>query len=95
VNRPNLRGLFILIDSRIPPQKLDLEFTEWVVDCRIPFALIFTKTDKQKAGAIQKTIDAFKEALAERCDGTPVVLTCSAKLGKGRREILKFIQAAL
>lgn len=91
VNRPNLLGVFVLIDSRIPPQTLDLDFIEWVVGCEIPFALIFTKVDKVKAGPLKKTIDSFLEALAERCDGAPTTFACSAKANKGRLEILEFV----
>ena len=90
-NRPNLRCVFILIDSKISPQTLDLDFIEWVVGCQIPFALIFTKIDKTKAGALKKNIAAFMEALAERCDGEPNIFTCSSRADKGRVEIIDFI----
>ena len=92
VNRSNLLGVFILIDSRIPPQTLDLDFIEWIVNCKIPFALIFTKTDKQKAGPLKKNIQAFLGALAERCNGEPTYFTSSAKAQTGRLEILDFVR---
>ena len=94
-NRTNLRCVFILIDARLPPQQLDIEFTEWVVNCRIPFALIYTKIDKTKATPLRQNIEKFKEALAERCDGTPEILTCSTKSGTGRYEILDMIEATI
>jgi GTP-binding protein len=95
VNRPNLLCVFILIDSRLSPQKIDLGFVEWVVECKIPFALIFTKTDKTKAGPLRKNIEKFKEALAERCDGIPKIFTSSTKANKGRLELLEFIDQAV
>tara|TARA_R110002096_G_scaffold173997_9_gene349629 strand:- start:3306 stop:3905 length:600 start_codon:yes stop_codon:yes gene_type:complete len=94
-NRDNLICVFILIDGKIPPQTLDLDFVEWVVQSQIPFALIFTKTDKVKEAPLKKNIAKFKEALAERCDGTPAILTCSTKNKKGRVEVLNFIEKAV
>ena len=93
--RPNLACLFVLIDSKIPPQTLDLEFIEWLVSCQIPFALIFTKADKTKPSPLKKNISAFLNALAERCDGTPSIFTCSSRLQTGRLEILGYIKKVL
>lgn len=94
-NRPNLVCVFILIDSRIPTQTLDIDFTEWVVNCGIPFVLVFTKTDKTKATPLKKNIDSFLASLAERCDGTPLHLTSSTKSKTARLEILGLIKNAL
>lgn len=95
VNRSNLICVFILIDSKIPPQKLDLDFVEWVVSNEIPFALIFTKTDRSKPGAVTKNIDAFKAELATRCQGEPITIPSSIKTRKTHLDILEFIDAAL
>ncbi|MGK0186721.1 MAG: GTP-binding protein [Verrucomicrobiales bacterium] len=95
VNRQNLACVFILIDSRIPTQPLDIEFTEWVVNCSIPFVLVFTKTDKTKPTPLKKNIEAFKTALAERCTGTPVCLTSSTKSRNSKFEILDLIESTL
>lgn len=95
VNRPGLSCVFVLIDSRLTPQKLDLEFTRWLIDCEIPFVLVFTKTDKVKPGAAQRNIELFTEAMAEFCEGLPRIYTCSAKTGSGRKEILAFIDEAV
>ncbi|MFT5466008.1 MAG: GTP-binding protein [Verrucomicrobiales bacterium] len=95
VNRPNLICAFVLIDAKIPPQRLDLEFVEWIVNNEIPFALIFTKTDKTKPDALSRNIASFKGALAERCDGVPKVLAASTKSKKGRLEVLNFIEKAV
>jgi len=95
VNRPKLSCVFVLIDSRHTPQKIDLEFTQWLVEYEVPFVLVFTKTDKVKPGAVTRNIELFKEAMSEFCDGLPRVYTSSAKSGSGRKEILGFIGEAV
>lgn len=94
-NRPNLRGTFVLIDSRLTPQKLDLEFLDWMVNTGLPFILIFTKTDKLSRTAAQANIDAFLLRLQEISQDTPPVLTSSSKLSDGRSEILDLIETVL
>ena len=94
-NRPNLLGTFVLIDSRLTPQKIDLEFLDWMVNCGLPFILIFTKTDKLPAAAAQANIDAFLVRLQEISEEAPPVLSSSSKLSHGRSEILELIVAAL
>ena len=93
--RPNLRWVFVLIDSRLSPQAIDLEFLHWLAGRSAPFALIFTKTDKLKAKALQENIAAFLARLATVCEGTPDVLKSSAKTRDGRAQILGFIQDRL
>lgn len=95
VNRPNLSCVFVLIDSRLSPQKIDLEFTQWLIECEIPFVLVFTKTDKVKPGTVQGNIELFSEAMAEYCEGLPRTYTCSAKTGDGSKQILGFIDQAV
>ncbi|MFZ4681269.1 MAG: ribosome biogenesis GTP-binding protein YihA/YsxC [Terrimicrobiaceae bacterium] len=93
--RPNLRWVFVLIDSRLSPQAIDLEFLHWLAGRSVPFSLIFTKTDKLKAKALQENIATFLESLATVCEGTPDVLTSSAKTRDGRAQILGYIQDCL
>ena len=95
VNRSNLSCVFVLIDSRLSPQRLDLEFTQWLIEYEVPFVLVFTKTDKIKPGAVKRNIESFQEAMTEFCDGLPRVYSCSAKTGLGRKEILHFIGEAV
>ncbi|NWK54692.1 YihA family ribosome biogenesis GTP-binding protein [Verrucomicrobiaceae bacterium N1E253] len=95
VKRDNLSCVFVLIDCRHEAQKLDLEFTAWLIEYQIPFVLVFTKTDKVKPTIVQKHIDYFKKAMSEFCDGLPRIYTCSAKTGTGRKEILQFIDQAV
>lgn len=94
-NRPNLQGTFVLIDSRLAPQKIDLEFLDWMVNCGLPFILVFTKTDKLSRTAAQANIDAFLLQLQEVSPETPPFLSSSSKLSHGRSEILDLIEAAL
>ncbi len=95
LNRTNLSCVFVLIDSRLSPQKIDLEFTQWLMEHEIPFVLIFTKTDKIKAGVLKQNMALFFEAMSEFCDGLPRSYDCSAKTGEGRKQILGFVEQAL
>lgn len=95
LERENLCGTFALIDSRHTPQKIDLQFVGWLIENQVPFALIFTKTDKIKPRVVQKNIKLFKEALAEFSDGEPPVFTTSDKTREGRKQVLGFIETAM
>jgi len=94
LHRENLCGTFVLVDSRHSPQKIDLQFVAWLIDCEIPFALIFTKTDTIKPKVVQKNINQFKEAMKEFSSGEPIVFQSSASTREGRQEILMFIDEA-
>ncbi len=95
VERENLCGIFVLIDSRHEPQKLDLAFVRWIIENQLPFALIFTKTDKTKPKLVKKHVALFTEAMKEWSDGEPIVLQTSAEKATGRKEVLGFIEAAM
>jgi GTP-binding protein len=93
--REKLRLVFALIDSRLEPQKIDLEFLGWLEGTGKPFALIFTKTDKLSATQAQTNIAHFtKTVFAGRTD-LPRMFATSAKTKHGRMEILKFIETML
>ena len=89
--RRNICCVFALIDSRLEPQKIDLEFIQWLVGCDVPFALVFTKTDKESVAHVNRTIAQFKAALAEGIEGLPEMFSTSSKTKHGRNEILAFI----
>jgi GTP-binding protein len=93
--RKNIFQVFVLIDSRLPPQKIDLEFLQWLVDAGTPFSLIFTKVDKVSPADLAKNAAAFQRALAEFCEEAPPVLACSARTKAGRAEILGAIAEIL
>lgn len=93
--RGNLRQVFVLIDSRLPPQRIDLSFVTWLAGCGVPFALVFTKTDKQSTKKTRAGIDLFLESLPQDLAGIPPVIASSSKDRSGRIEILKLIEASL
>lgn len=94
-NRRNLSRVFALIDSRLPPQAIDLEFVQWLGRCRAPYALIFTKTDKQSATQTQANIALFTARLAEWRSDLPEIFLSSARTKSGRTEILGSIEKVL
>jgi GTP-binding protein len=94
-HRPNLAGIFLLIDSRHPPQKLDLEFVHWLGTCPAPFALVFTKTDKASDARVQANSKAFLDSLAGTFANLPEVYTTSAVDRTGRTELLAVIERSL
>jgi len=95
LNREVLKCVFVLIDSKLPPQDIDLRFTQWLMESQVPFVLVFTKADKAKPGAVERNQDAFLHSMSEFCDGLPKFFTSSSKKRDGRREILDFIESAL
>ena len=94
-HRPNLLGTFVLIDARLAPQSLDLEFLGWMVGCGLPFALAFTKTDKLSEKAVQKNVGAFLARMREISEEPPEFVLSSSQVDLGRSEILVLIAAAL
>lgn len=95
INRETLTGIFVLIDSRHPPQKIDLEFLAWLIEAQLPFALIFTKTDKSKPKLVRKNIGLFLERMKEFSEGDPIHFETSTTTRTGRKEVLKFIETAI
>lgn len=95
VNRTNLSCLFVLIDSRHSPQKIDLEFIHWLGGQSVPFVLVFTKTDKSKAAHVQKNIGLFKERMAGWFEKPPQIFTCSSVTKVGLPALLSVIDEAL
>ncbi len=93
--RRNLRRVYVLIDSRLPPQPIDLEFLRWLEGCRVPYGLIFTKTDKQSAAQTESNVETFKQALTEWRAEPPEILVSSSKTGAGRTAVLRSIETTL
>ena len=90
-NRPNLIGVFVLVDSRIPAQKLDLEFMEWLGTKEIPFVIVFTKTDKKASKNIVAQIEAYEKEILATWEYMPTFFCTSAIDKSGRKEVLQFI----
>lgn len=90
--RENLRCLFVLIDSRHEPQAIDLSFINKLGEWNIPFAIVFTKTDKNKPGATIRNVDAFLDKLKETWEAPPLFFLTSAIKATGRKEILGYVR---
>ncbi len=89
--RENLRGVFVLIDSRLEPQPIDLEFVAWLVETRVTFAVIFTKADKQSPSRTKEAVARFREVALAELDPPPEIFVSSSKTKAGRKEILAYI----
>lgn len=89
--RENLDCLFILIDPRVAPQKIDLSFIGWAGQQGIPIAVVFTKADKLKKNELQKNIAAFQKALLLEWEELPPMMVTSSEKKAGREDILEFI----
>ena len=87
--------LFVLVDSRLEPQKIDLSFIELLGENGIPFGIIFTKTDKLSQAQLNRSIATYKKTLSEMWEELPPMLTSSSEKGSGREEILTFIEECL
>jgi GTP-binding protein len=94
-HRPNLLGTFVLIDSRLAPQSLDLEFLHWMVTSGLAFILAFTKTDTLSKLAARKNVEAFLIRMREITEEPPPYVLSSSKDGQGRSEILELIESAI
>ena len=90
-NRENLMNLFVLIDIRLEPQKIDLEFMEWLGSNGVPFIMIFTKTDKLGTTQVQSKLAAYKKKMLEAWEVMPTHFVTSAETRLGRDEVLDFI----
>lgn len=94
-NRKNLVLLMLLVDSRIPPQKSDIEFTHFAGKNGLPLILVFTKADKQSAFKTKTTIQQFSDEMLKQWEELPPIVTTSAVNGLGREELIDQISAAL
>jgi len=95
MHRENLSCLFILIDSRLDPQKIDLSFIQWAGSKGIPLALVFTKSDKLKRGELARNTKKFEDTLLKDWEELPPRFITSTEKKLGREELLDFIDEAL
>jgi len=89
--RANLMCLFVLIDIRIPPQSIDIDFLSLLGELQIPFILLFTKTEKLSANKLIKNIREFEKSVLKEWEEMPEYIITSARSGRGKEEILEFI----
>jgi len=90
-NRETLINLFVLVDSRLEPQKVDLEFISSLGESQVPFTIIFTKADKISKSALQRNIATYQEELSKEWDELPKMIATSAESKLGREEVMHFI----
>lgn len=91
LGRPNLITTFVLVDSRIEPQKIDLEFISDLGENNIPFVIVFTKADKLKSGQLSKNIENYRKRLLEEWEELPTMIVTSSEKRTGKDEILDLI----
>lgn len=92
LGRRQLTNLFVLIDSRLEPQKIDLEFIEWLGENGVPFSIVFTKADKMKTGALRTNVNKFLNRLMEQWEELPPHFITSSETRTGRTELLDYIE---
>lgn len=87
--------LFVLVDSRLEPQKIDLDFMEMLGEEGIPFGIIFTKCDKQSSNQTASNVAHYKKRLLERWEELPPIFLSSAEKKSGKEEVLDFIEKCM
>lgn len=92
MGRAQLTSLFVLIDCRHEPQKIDLEFMEWLGENGVPFAIIFTKIDKISKGRLNENVNRYKERLLETWEELPPIFYTSSEKKEGKEELLDYIE---
>lgn len=91
LNRTQMTNLFLLIDSRHSPQKIDVEFMEWLAENEVPFSIVFTKTDKLSKENARKNVESYCNKLLETWECLPPVFVTSSTQGSGKEELLTYI----
>ena len=92
LERKELVLLFVLLDCRHEPQKIDLEFIQWLGEEGVPFALVFTKADKLSKGRLAANVEAYKAKLHEEWEELPPIFVTSSEERMGRDELLGYIE---
>lgn len=91
--RKQLVNLFVLVDCRHEPQKIDLEFMEWLGENEVPFSIVFTKADKVGKGRLSENIDNYKRTLLETWEELPTIFITSAEKKEGTEEVVNYIES--
>ncbi len=92
LQREQLVNVFLLVDVRLEPQKIDLEFIQWLGDSSVPFAIVFTKVDKLSASKVSQNVEAYKKVLSETWEELPPIFVTSSDKKQGREEVLDYIE---
>lgn len=91
LNREQMTSLFVLLDSRLSPQKIDLEFIGWLGENGIPFGIIFTKADKLSNGKVKANVEIYRQTLLQQWEELPPIFITSSEKRTGRQEVLDYI----
>ena len=95
LHRASLLSTFVLIDSRLEPQKIDLEFMNWCGAKEIPFSIVFTKTDKLSSSALQKNLKVYRNEMLKLWEELPPVFITSSQSKLGRESVLNYLDEVL
>lgn len=93
LQRQQMTNLFVLIDSRLAPQAIDLQFIEWLGENAIPFAIVFTKADKLKGGRLNNNISQYLQKLQEQWEELPPYFVTSSENRLGKKELLDYMES--
>ncbi|MDA3615570.1 ribosome biogenesis GTP-binding protein YihA/YsxC [Polluticaenibacter yanchengensis] len=93
--RENLVSVFVLVDARHQPQKIDLEFMQQLGDWEVPFAVIFTKADKEKPGVVKRNVEAMTELMREHWQFLPPFFVTSSTKKDGKQDVLEYLERCL
>lgn len=93
LEREQMTNLFLLIDSRLDPQTIDLEFMEWLGEHGVPFSIVFTKGDKLKGGRLNTNIQQYLKKLKEQWEELPPYFVTSSENRMGKKELLDYIES--
>lgn len=93
LNRRQMTLLFVLLDIRHDPQKIDIEFLKWLGENSVPFAIVFTKADKLGPVAAQNKVDEYKNFLMKDWEELPPVFITSSESRRGKEELLDYIES--
>ena len=93
LEREQLANVFVLIDVRLEPQAIDLEFINWLGISGVPFSIVFTKADKLTAAKVRANVEAYKQKMLETWEEMPPHFVTSAEKREGREELLDYIES--
>jgi len=93
--RPTLQNTFVLLDARLEPQKIDLDFMIWCGEKQLPFSMVFTKIDKLSSTSLQKNVALYKKKMLNYWEDMPPVFTTSSESTSGKEALLKYINTII
>lgn len=93
LQREQLVNVFVLVDVRLEPQKVDLEFIDWLGSSGIPFTIVFTKADKLTGSKVNANVEAYKKRLSDTWEELPPMIVTSSEKKLGRAEVLDYIES--